>query len=98
VSERRRERKLPAVSTLVPLKEKSADVLVSVSLALSPMNTRESALSIGSPFRKLVFTPLSSGPARVTVGESPRPEASPMSAPLSPGAAPNPANADPPVR
>jgi len=75
--ERRRTRMPPAESMLVLAKERSGRSLVLVSVALSPMKMKLSVLAVGSPIVRVVALVLSSGPARVMEGGSPRVDDSP---------------------
>ena len=77
-SERRRLSTLAELSRLALSKDRSGAVVVLVNLLLSPMNRNEKAFFVGSPFFRVVLLALRSGPARLTVGERPSPEATEM--------------------
>jgi hypothetical protein len=96
-SERLRVKNPPDVFRLVLSKEKRGALPVLVTVALSPTNTNEYVLLVGSPFLRVVFTAFSSGPERPTDGERPRLEANEMKFPPAPGATAVPAVAKPPL-
>ena len=71
--DRRSERISPDVSTLELSNDKSGEVLLLVSWALSPtkMKLKRLPLGVGSPFLRVVLLALSKPPSRVKEGESP---------------------------
>jgi hypothetical protein len=93
-SDRRKLKMLAELSTLELLKARSAAAPLLVTLLLSPMNRNEKMLLAGFPLRRTALGADSSGPARLTVGGSPRLDATVMKLLPAPETA---ARAEPPL-